>query len=150
MPTYRLIDESYAQHVWDIESTLPRWFTDCRQTWTPDFASYLEWWRRCREIYGLFEGEDLLAAVMLEYLPADVNLHVSVLVRIPESQIIRFFASVKRQKWQDGVKISTCWAYEKNRKLIRIAEAVGYRRTGLRCDQGSARGRVQRWVQLRG
>lgn len=153
MFTYRRIEDSethFIDHVWSIEQTLPEVFRDASRAWTPDIESWREFWGRC-EVWGLFDGDELGACVYLEPLgPRAVNIHISVLKKCPQTELVRFFRSLTAHKAGEGLVSRTAWILERNRALLRIAELTGYEPTGLKMDFGASRGRLLRWVQFRG
>ncbi len=152
MLTYRRIETEtkYRKTIWIAEQNSPQWFRDASAIWTPTYRSFIEFWRSCDEIWGLFDGDDLAAVVYLAFeMSWAVNIHVSVVKELPPDEITRFFVSLTRQKREDGVRSFNAWVLSKNRGLLRVAEAAGYRKTGLKMDYGAARGRVLRWVEIR-
>lgn len=153
MLTYRQIETEtrFRKQIWRTEQAAPTWFRDSQAVWTPTYRSFVAFWRDCREIWGLFDDEKLAAVVYLAfYDDLSFNIHVSVVAKLPEEEIVRFFRSLTRHQTEQGVWSKTAWILKKNRFLMSIAEKSGYRKTGLAMDYGAARGRVLRWVELRG
>lgn len=153
MLTYRNIkpEEHWAGTIFLAELKAPQWFKDASAVWHPDIGSFMDFWRGCGEIWGLFQGDDLAACVYLEFLsPVQVNIHISVLAKVPEKDMIRFFVSLKDQKARDGIEIMTGWLLDRNRGLRRIATEAGFLPTGLVMDYGQSKGKVLKWVQVRG
>lgn len=153
MLTYRQIETEpkFRKAIWRTERSAPEWFRDSQAVWTPTYRSFVGFWKDCREIWGLFDDEKLAAVVYLGfYDERSVNIHISVLTKLPEEEIVRFFSSLTRHKDEQGVVNRTAWILAKNRFLLRIAQMSGYRSTGLKLDYGAARGRVLRWVEVRG
>lgn len=154
MLTYRRIDhekDHRAEAVWNAEELFPAWYRDASHAWTPDLEAFREFWDRNAEIWGLFDGERLVAIVYLEQQgPRSVNIHVSILERVDEAEIVRFFRSLTAHKGEEDIIDRTAWILKRNRALVRIAEAAGYVPTGLKLDYGASHGRLLRWVQFRG
>lgn len=153
MHTYRRIEREpeWPPLVWSIEEAFPEWFRDASHAWTPDYAGFLAFWAKCREIWGLFEGDRLTAIVYLEFpYPEEINIHVSVLRKSSEIVIVNFFKSLTRQKTLDGVTRKKAWILKHNRPLLAIAAKAGYHPTGLVMDYGSSKGRLLRWVEVQG
>ena len=151
--SYRNIkpDEQYAEQIWNVEQTAPQWFRDASSVWHKSFDAFLNFWRsNCGEIFGLFDGEELRAVVYLEFLSAiQFNVHVSIVGRVAENDLVRWFESLKRQKAIEGYTIMQGWLVARNRGLIRIAEKAGFLRAGCKMDYGECRWKVIRWVQVR-
>ena len=144
-------DKHFAETIWNAEQSAPRWFREASAVWHPTFESYLDFWNQCGEIFGLFDGETLVACVYLEIIAGvQVNIHISVIGKVRTSELVRFFRSLKNQKAIEGYTIMCGWLLSKNRGLIRIAADAGFSATGLRMDYGKSNGRVLRWVQVRG
>lgn len=154
MLNYRHIQnepELYARQIWDREEKLPQWYKDASNVWHPTYESFEEFWKKsCREIWGMFNNDDLQACVYLEYLSLiSVNIHVSVIAPVNNRDLIRFFTSLKDHKARDGVQMITGWLLAKNRGLIDVARAAGLYPSGARMSYGaSSRGKVFEWVQL--
>lgn len=141
----------YAAQIWQTEETFPRFFRDASKVWHKDFAAFLEFWENCGEIYGLFgDDENLISVVYLETL-ADhaVNIHVSVLEKCDTEIIIKFFASLVRQKRSEGVTDMQTFILDKNRHLKRIALQTGFRESGLVMRFGESHGRILKWLEFK-
>jgi hypothetical protein len=143
-------EEGYADQVWKAEESAPRWFRDAAHVWTPDFDRFIAFWRNCGEIYGLFDDDRLLAMVYIEYRTLlVVNIHVSVIAKVPEGELERFFVSLMRKKAQEGVQVMTGWVLAKNRGLLRVARNAGFKPNGLKMTFGASNGRALEWIQVR-
>lgn len=153
MLTYRNIkpDEQYAEQIWKVEQGFPEWYRDASRAWHANFDEFLSFWRtNCNEIDGLFDDDILVAAVYLEFLSGiQLNIHVSVLTRVPEPDLVRWFESLKRQKAIDGFTVMTGWLMERNRGMLRVAAKAGFDPTGCTMDYGQSRGKILRWIQVR-
>lgn len=154
MLTYRRIDheKQFALHIWHIERQGPLWFREASSVWTPTLQSFLEFYSGC-EVWGLFDSErdgDLLAVVYLEFLnECDVNIHISVLEKLPIDEIVRFFTSLTRHKTEaEGVRGKQAWILRHNRFLLDIAKRSNYHPSGLEMTYGSARGKSFEWIQV--
>jgi len=151
--SYRNIkpDEQYADQIWKVEQGYPEWFRSASEVGHKDFDAYLAFWRiNCDEIYGLFNNDSLVAVVYLELLSeTQLDIHISVIAKVEEPELVRWFESLKRLKAIDGFEVMTGWLMSRNRGLIRIAEKAGFYRTGLVQDFGCHRGRPIRWIQVR-
>lgn len=150
MLTYRDIknETDRAAEIWQAEQNLPRWFRDASRAWTPDFESFEKFWSECTEIYGLFRAERLLACVYLEIDGSSVNIHVSVIEKTDESDLVRFFKSLVTKKRLEHIIHMRAWILAKNRFLLKIAREVGFVETGLKMRFGSSNGRVLSWHQV--
>ena len=146
--TYRKINESFAARIWEIERTFPEWFKACNAVWTPDYDSYLAFFRNCSEVYGMFSGEELAAVVYLEIEGERVNIHVSVISETDRKFIIAFFCSLLKKKGAEGVRDYRAWIFEKNRGLKKIAEEVGFIKTGLKLYKGVSKNSPIRWFEF--
>ena len=149
----RRIDDNiahYAPIIWNAEELAPGWYIAGSHVWTPDFEAFESFLHNCGEIYGLFDSDGLAAVLYLEFTAPDaVNIHISVLRKIDRDELINFLVEMKERKAREGVKFMQGWVLEKNRGMMAIAEAVGFRRTGARMDFGEYNGRVLRWNQVR-
>lgn len=152
MLTYRKINDepAFARHIWNIEETAPRWYRDA---WHKTYEDFEAFWLACDEIYGLFDDERLIAAVYLEYLNPEhliLNIHVSVASKARRpSDLVRFFQSLKNEKAMAGVTLMVGWLLKRNRGMLKVARLAGFEPTGLEMSYGSARGKVQEWIQVR-
>jgi hypothetical protein len=152
MLTYAQIDSNHARVVWNAEQGNPRWFKDAAAVWieTDTLEDFEAFWDRCREVYGLFDDAKLLAVVFLDYVTDySIEIHVSVIGDVAEDDLVRFFRSLKNQKATEGVTIMVGWMLARNRPMLRIGEAAGFKQTGLKADCGESRGKVLRWLQVR-
>lgn len=151
MLRYRRIGREYARIVWLAEQSAPAWFHAAGNLWTPTYRSFLkQLWRDC-EIWGLFDGLDLKAVVYLDYeAPDAIAIHVSVVAQVDKAEIVRFWASLKRHKYEQGVRHMHGWLLGLNKTLLDIAVAAGFTPTGLVMDYGSYRGHTFRWVEVKG
>lgn len=149
--SYRTIHKEphFAKIIWDIERTYPQWWKDADAVWCPTFESFMDFWNGAYEIFGLFDGEDLAAAVYLE-LESDtaINIHISIIKKLPDAAIVRFFRSLSLHKASVGIVTQTGYLLDKNRQLLAICADAGYHQTGLAMKYGSSRGRVLRWLQV--
>lgn len=150
---YRQIQSEphFAETIWQLEETFPQVFRDASKAWTPTYESFLIFWQNCGEIWGLFDdANNLLAVVYLEFhTDFAVNIHVSVLKRVDSNLIVRFFQSLTRQKYIDGVTDFRAWILEKNRALVKIAHETNYHQTGLKMRFGQSRGKVLNWLEFK-
>lgn len=138
-----------AREVWNAERDVPRWLKRSSDLWTPTFEAFYGLWKRC-EKYGLYDNESLAAVVYLELLTDKMlNIHISVIRKVPERDLIRFFESLKVEKAQDGYEIMMGWLLEQNRPMMRVAKKSGFEKTGLVRIEGSIGGRACRWAQMR-
>jgi hypothetical protein len=153
--SYRRIDHEkhYAAEIWNIECAGPKWFREANAVWTAKFSDFEAFYNRC-EVWGLFDADvparGLLAVVYLEFAnPTAVNIHVSVLSKLPIDEVVRFFVSLTRHKTEaEGVRSKEAWILKGNRFLLDIARRSNYHPSGLVMDYGAARGKVLRWVQV--
>lgn len=144
MLSYRKIKhKNFAPLIWQKESELPRWFQRASHVWTPDYESFEKFYNECSEVWGLFDDDRLAAVVYLEIEGEKVNIHVSVLERLPAEKIVRFFRSLVRYKHAEGLRDMRAWILQKNRALLKIARETGFFETGLRMDFGGFR-----WLEL--
>jgi hypothetical protein len=154
MLTYRPIQNNleFAETVWQFEESLPEWWREHNHAWTPDYESYLKFWKEdCREIYGLFRGDTLLSCIYIEFLTdISTNVHISVISKdVSENDLVRFFISVKQHKINEGVRYIEGWIAARNKRMLELGEAAGFRPTGLKMDYGQSRGKSLRWIQVR-
>ena len=150
--SYRLINNrsDLTRLIWDREELAPRHFQDASAVWHPTFESFETFWRECREVVGLLDDDKLLAAVYIEYItPVQVNVHVSVIEKVKEDDLVRFFKSLIRQHAIEGVEVITGWMTTTNRGLRRVAKAAGFYETQLRMIYGQSKGRPIEWIQMR-
>ncbi len=153
MLAYRRIEtnKKLARQIWLAEESAPRWFMSASHVWTPDYKSFLKFWSKCREIYGLFENDVLISAVYFEFLSEhSVNLHVSVVEKCDQKKLVRFFKSLKILQEQNGVKSFEGWMLDKNKGLRKLGNEAGFYETGLKMCYGNDGKRVFNWVQVRG
>lgn len=157
MNTYRRIEAEprFAEYVWNAEQRMPEWFKAASRAWTPTLVSFVEFWKGCDNIFGLFPDDrpdELLAVIYVETLevPEAINVHVSVLSEVPHAEIGRFFRSVKALKSAQGVRRMHGWPPRRGKGLLTIAQAAGFEETGLKRLYGNYRGKVLEWVELRG
>ncbi len=152
MLTYKLINNrpDLARLIWDREQAGPQWWRDASRTWTPTFESFKQLWADCREIYGLFDDERLLAVIYIAYLgPASINVHISVIDKLPEADLVRFFVSVKNKKVIEGITEITGWILKQNKGMRRTGEAAGFAFNGCRMIYGVSKNRPLVWLQYR-
>ena len=143
-------DARFAAAIWSKENELPRWFRCASHCWTPDFESFKEFWSGCAEIYGLFDRSELVAVVYLELgeLQHSVNIHISVIAKINNSDLIRFFRTLVLQKRADGITDFRAWIFKRNFSLREIAKRTGFRETGLAMSYGQSHGKVLNWLEF--
>lgn len=152
MKTYRQIQNEieFAHQIWEKEESFPEWFKAASYTWTPDYESFLSFWNNCGEIYGLFDNDELIAVVYLEFLTKQsVNVHVSVVGKAEAKILERFFRSLLKLKTSDGIKQVSGWIAKQNRALIKIADNAGFKPTGLKMLFGECKGKVITWIEVR-
>ena len=148
--TYRLIDNAHAETIWTTEQSAPRWFRDAGAAWVATFDEYVELLWTDGEVWGLFDQDNLVAAVFIESIaPTHINVHVSVIGEVKPDELVRFFVSLKNQKAIEGVTVIVGWLLGKNRGLLRVAEKAGFSVTGLRMLYGVSRSRPMEWIQVR-
>lgn len=147
--TYRKITHEicFAKITWDVQKTFPRWFVAADAVWTPDYSTFVEFWRGC-EVWGMFIGEKLAAIVYLEIMGESVNIHVSVLQRIDKRLVIAFFNSLLTKKHAEGINNFRAWIFEKNYLLSAIAGEVGFIKTGFKFYKGWTRSSPIRWIEF--
>lgn len=158
MLTYRRIDQEdkWPELIWAKEAEFPGWFKVASRVWTPDRESFNRFWNECDEVHGLFDGDELLACIYLEYIEGDptaLNIHLSVVSDIRfgrAADLIRFFKSLKNLKASEGVRHMEGWFLFRERRLKLLAEAAGFMPTGLVMKFGNYRGKTFEWHQVRG
>lgn len=151
MLTYKLINNrpDLCSLIWDREQKAPQFFRDASAVWTPTFESFVEFWER-HEIYGLFDDDRLLAAIFIEMIaPHHANVHISVIDKLPEADLVRFFISVKNKKVIEGITEITGFILAQNRGMLRTGKAAGFEPTGLVMKYGQSRQKILHWVHVR-
>lgn len=151
MLSYSLINNhpDLAQLIWHHEQSSPEWFRSSGAVWHKTFADFETFWKACI-VYGLFDADKLLATVYIEEIqPAVLNVHVSVVEKCEERDLVRFFQSLVRQYAMEGAEVIVGWMTANNRGLRRVAEKAGFSDTGLRMAYGQTRGKVINWIQMR-
>jgi hypothetical protein len=142
----------YAKTVWEKEQQAPRWFREAGNVWTRTFVQFLNLMWLDHEVYGLFEGEKLVACVYVKHLaPHMINVHVSVIDRVRSDALVRFFRSIRNYKAEQGVTVMIGWLLNRNRGLIRLAREAGFEETGavMMYGKDTRTGGLLRWMQMR-
>lgn len=159
--SYHIINDrlDLRKLIWEREQAAPEWFKAASSVWHPTFESYCEFWDAC-EVYGLFRlrttdngqrtiEEKFLACVYIEYLAErDINVHISVVEKCEERELVKFFRSLANHKAERGVVSITGWILAKNRPMRRVGEKAGFLPTGLVMSYGEHKDRVLEWVQV--
>jgi hypothetical protein len=156
MLTYHLINNrpDLTRLIWNREQKAPQFFRDASAVWHPTFADFEAFWQRC-EIYGLFDvsgkiADVLLACIYIEHLdPFAINVHISVVDKVPEADLVRFFVSVKNKKAIEGITEITGWILKQNKGMRRTGEAAGFRQNGVTMIYGVSKNRPLVWLQYR-
>jgi len=151
MLTYKTINDraDLRELVWLTEQTAPEWFKAANSLWHPTPESFETFWNNCT-VHGLMDGDDLKAIVFIEHLaPASINVHVSVIEKVEERDLVRFFASLVRLYALEGVTVITGWIVGKNRGLLRVAKQASFEPTGLVMKYGTFRQKPLEWIQVR-
>lgn len=156
MLTYKLINNrpDLTQLIWDAEQKAPQFFRDASAVWHPTFADFEAFWQKC-EIYGLFDvsgkiADVLLACIYIEHIaPFAINVHISVIDKLPEADLVRFFVSVKNKKIIEGVTEITGWILKQNKGMRRTGEAAGFMPNGCVMRYGKVGKSVGVWLQYR-
>jgi hypothetical protein len=144
-------DIHLAREVWNIERDQAAWLVESSEIWHKSLDEFEAFWRG-HEVWGMFADGTLSAIVYLEAVSSkQVNIHVSVVDKVDdEYMLIAFFRFLRELKAGQGYTIQTGWLLKQNRPMLRVAEAAGFSPTGLKMDHGQLRGRVSRWIQVRG
>ena len=153
MLTYRRIEteKAFIKQIWDAEQGFPQWWRDASSVWCPTYESFELFWGECGEIHGLFDGERLVACVYLEKLTTGVlNVHISVLEKTSNDDLVRFFSSLRRLKTIEGAPHTTGWVLGRNKYLLNLVKQAGYMPTGLKMSYGASHGKALQWLEVRG
>ncbi len=138
-----------ARRVYSLEKNAPRWFVESQSVWVTGEDEFIEFWKNCAEIFGLFENDELKTLLYIEHkTPEIIEVHVSSVGKTDTNNIVRFFRSLARLKRSEGVKVIRGWILSKNRPMIAVAQMAGFYKTGLRMSFGQAKGKVLRWVEV--
>ena len=151
MLTYRLINNrpDLTRLIWDAEQKAPQFFRDASAVWHKTFADFEAFWQRC-EIYGLSDDDRLLSVIYIEHIgPFAINVHISVVDKVPEVDLVRFFVSVKNKKAIEGITEITGWILKQNKGMRRTGEAAGFAFNGCRMIYGVSKNRPLVWLQYR-
>lgn len=153
MLTYHLINNrpDLTRLIWQREQKAPQFFRDASAVWHKTFADFEAFWQKC-EIYGLFETDDdrLLSVIYIEHIaPFAINVHISVVDKLPEADLVRFFVSAKNKKAIEGITEITGWILKQNKGMRRTGEAAGFRPNGATMIYGVSKNRPLVWLQYR-
>ena len=128
-------DESifeYLPVIWAKEQSLPKWFRDASKTWTADEGSLHRFVESCSEVWGMFDGEELMFLIYFEGDMIRPEIHLSVLNMPSTTVFVAKCIELRNQKLHEGTKRIRCWLLTRNHALCRLMEAVGFERTGLK------------------
>ena len=139
-----------APAIWHAEQQLPSWFRSANALWNADYGEFVAFLEDCVEIYGLFDGDSLIAAVYVEppEPPARVVVHLSILEKRPADVLVERIAEVRTMLFRRGVRVICGWILKKNYALAAMLEKLGFAETGLTMRYGEVRGRTLKWTQF--
>jgi hypothetical protein len=138
---------AFLPDIWERECSMPAWYKASSFLWTPNYGRFVEWAASSQEIWGLFKGEKLVTCLYIELQtePHIAAIHLSMLEKLPQDVFVKEYSKLRDQLFRRGIKIIRGWTLKKNWPLRRLMEGIGFRRAGLRFDQGEAHSRVLTW-----
>jgi hypothetical protein len=137
---------SHLPEIWQREQAAPRWFQAASLVWTADFAEFEAWVLDCAEVYGLFDNENNLVAVVYveaQTSPFMMTVHLSVLER--SNDLIKPLKRLRDSFLRRGVKRIRGWVMMKNLPLLALLKEIGFLPCELFLDCGSSHGKILRW-----
>lgn len=141
---------SFAEIIWQKENSLPNWFKNANKIWNENFEEFEEFLRDCGEIYGLFFENKLCLIVYVEkqFSPDRMNIHLSVIEKIPMKNFIRESETLRTLFLRRGVKKISGWVLKKNIALCALLLKIGFFETGLEMKHGVSHGKVLKWSEF--
>jgi hypothetical protein len=133
--------------IWAAEEKLPLWFRNASKAWTAAEEDFGQFVRSCSEAWGLFDGAGELCVVIYIEGPVApaINIHLSVLRKVPARELLGQLAALRNATFRRGVRSIRGWVLGKNRSLKGLLTASGFTDTELRLDHGESHGRTLRW-----
>lgn len=140
----------YLPSIWERESKLPKWWHDAMML-KNGVRSMVDFFDRCREVQGLFGDDGKLKVCVAFENRAEPYLefiHFSVIDPNEADKWLPKMIELRDEVMSRGITSVRCWPLKRNRAVIDILSAIGFRMTGLFKDEGESHGRPLRWVLM--
>lgn len=133
---------------WSWFQDLPRWAHDILAVYSVEkFEDYIELANGARANIGVFDGEQFIAMITVEWLAKGVyELHLSSSRRPNVELIIEAFVNLSKTLFEEmDAKMAVSFTPSYDKGILAMVRAAGMRQDGVEKLKGVYRGRVIRW-----
>jgi hypothetical protein len=143
-------DLDLYRQCWGWYEALPRWARAVLAVYSVStFGEYLELARGPRANIGVFDGDDFIAMVTVEWAAEGVyEVHFSSERRPPRDVIVEAMINVTRIVFEElGAEVGFSFTPNYDKGIITMLRAIGMRQDGVEKLRSSHRGKVVKWIR---
>lgn len=134
-----------------FEREFPSFYRNSGNSWTKDDKEVIEFYKFCRDLFGIFENDSvdgLIGLIYCEAVTEDViNIHFDMKRKSNLLEIIECLKQMRDYQFLNGVRICSTWVLKKNKAIALMLHQIGFLPTFLTMRHGSSHNQVLEWEQ---
>jgi hypothetical protein len=141
-------DYELYQEAFDWTGKAPEWFRQLDSVFGwPDFETYYEQ-TKDKISFGIFDNELVALVTIIERARGIYEAELSARRGTDVLLIIEATRVIRDAVFAHGCLEGFMWVALRNRMVLKVCEAAGFQRDGIRMFRGVCKGRVIEWVRL--